>query len=207
MWRHRPIRVIGLFAVFLNMFFAAYFIMVIVLAQARGVPPGEIGIMAGMMGLGGILGAFVAPYLYQRLSPYLAIISVFWALTLLTPLAIFIDNGYLMGGLFAAMAFLGPTANTTVDTYQLLLTPDKLRGRLSSVMGALIGCAAVVGPALGGSLMEVIPNNHAVLLSAAGIGFITMLGTISPTLRKFPRHAPAAQLEAAAQEQEQRPMG
>ncbi|MCA1673926.1 MAG: MFS transporter, partial [Actinobacteria bacterium] len=181
----------------------AYFIIIIVLAEARGVSSGEIGIMVAMMGGGGVLGALVAPYLYQRLSPYLAIIAVFWALTVLTPLAIFVNNGYVMGVLFAAMAFLVPTANTTVDTYQLLLTPDELRGRMGSVMGVLIGSAAVVGPALGGFLMEVISDNQAVLLCAAGMGVITALGTISPTLRGFSRHATTKEVEAAAQEHEQ----
>jgi MFS family permease len=201
MWQHRPIRVIGLFAVGLNLFFVAYFVIIIVLAQARGVSSGEIGIMAGMMGVGGILGCLVAPYLYQRLSPYLAIIGVFWALTLLTPLAIFIGNGYLMGILLAAMAFLAPTANTAVNTYQLLLTPDELRGRMSSVMGVLIGSAAVAGPALGGILMEVIPSNQAILLCTAGLGVVTVLGTISPTLRKFPRAAADPEITAKAQQQ------
>ena len=150
---------------------------------------GEIGIMAGMMGVGGILGSLVAPRLYQRLSPYMAIISVFWALTLLTPLAIFIENGYLMGILLAVMALMAPTANTAINTYQLLLTPDELRGRMSSVMGVLVGSAAIAGPALGGLLMEVIPSNQAILLCAAGLGVVTVLGTISPTIRRFPRDA------------------
>jgi MFS family permease len=189
MWQHRPIRVVGLFAVGLNLFFAAYFVIIIVLAQARGVSSGEIGVMAGMMGVGGILGSLVAPRLYQRLSPYMAIISVFWALTLLTPLAIFIENGYLMGILLAVMALMAPTANTAINTYQLLLTPDELRGRMSSVMGVLVGSAAIAGPALGGLLMEVIPSNQAILLCAAGLGVVTVLGTISPTIRRFPRAA------------------
>lgn len=196
MWRHRPVRVMALFAVGLNMFFVAYFIIIIVLAQGRGVSSGEIGVMAAMMGVGGILGALVAPYLYRRLNTYLSIIGVFWAVTLLTPLAIFISNGYLMGVLFAAMAFLAPTANTAIATYQLLLTPDELRGRMSSVMGVVIGSAAVAGPAFGGVLMEVVSGNQAVLLCAAGIGVVTVLGTISPTLRKFPRH-PAAEVPSA----------
>ncbi|MCA1709808.1 MAG: MFS transporter, partial [Actinobacteria bacterium] len=204
MWRHRPIRVIGLLAVGLNMFFAAYFVLIIVLAQARGVSSGEIGIMVAMMGVGGIFGAVAAPYLYKRLSPYLAIIGVFWALTLLTPLAIFVNSGYLMGVLFAAMTFLAPTANTTVDTYQLLLTPDELRGRMSGVMGVVIGSATVVGPAFGGVLMEVISDNQAVLLCAAGVGVVTVLGTISPTLRRFPRHVPMLQSEATGLEHEHR---
>ncbi|MDQ4033559.1 MAG: MFS transporter [Actinomycetota bacterium] len=203
-WRHRPIRVIGLLAVALNLFLTAYFIVIIVVAQARGVPSGQIGIMAAMLGVGGILGALSAPYLHRRMSPYLSIIGVFWALTALTPLAVSISNGYLMGVLFAGMAFLVPTANTTIETYLLLLTPDELRGRMSGVMSMVTGIAAVVGPALGGLLMEVVASNYAILLCAAGIGAVTLLGTISPTLRKFPRHAAAVVPHATVRQQEQR---
>ena len=200
MWSHRSVRVVGLFAVFLNLFFAAYFIVIIVTAQARGVPSGEIGVMAAMLGVGGILGALAAPYLQRMLTPYLSIILVFWALTALTPLAIFTDSGYLMGALFGGMAFLVPTASTTIDTYQLLLTPDELRGRMSSVMGVMVGVAAVIGPALGGVLMEVLPGDPALLVCAAGIGVVTLLATISPTLRRCPRHAAAASATLAGEQ-------
>lgn len=203
-WRHRPVRVIGLLAVALNLFLTAYFIVIIVVAQARGVPSGEIGIMAAMLGVGGILGALSAPYLHRRMSPYLSIIAVFWALTALTPLAVFISNGYLMGALFAGMAFLVPTANTTIETYLLLLTPDELRGRMSGATGMFTGVAGAVGPALGGLLMEVVASNYAILLCAVGIGAVTLLGTINPTLRKFPRHAAAVVPLATVREQEQR---
>lgn len=187
-WQQQPIRVTALCAVGLNLFFAAYYIIIIVLAQSRGVPSGEIGIMAAMLGVGGLLGALVAPYLQQKLSPYLSIIGVFWLLTLLTPAALVVTSGYALGALFAAMAFLAPTANTTIDTYQLLLTPDELRGRLSGVMGVVTGTAGALGPALGGVLTELVSAHLAVLSCAAGLAVVTLLATVSPTLRGFPRH-------------------
>jgi MFS family permease len=184
-WGQRLIRAIVLCAVGLNFFFAAFYIIVILLTQQRGVPSAEIGVMAAMFGVGGVLGALVAPRLYKAVSPYLSIIGVFWALTLLTPLAIVVDNGYLMGVLLAAMAFLAPTANTTIGTYQLLLTPDGLRGRISGVMGVASGAAATAGPALGGVLVEVFAGEQAVLWCA----IVTVLATGSSTMRAFPRHA------------------
>jgi MFS family permease len=142
--------------------------------------------------VGGLLGALVAPYLHNKVSPYLSIIGVFWLLTLLTPVAVLVANGYMMGALFAAMAFLAPTANTTINTYQLLLTPDELRGRLSGVMGVVIGVAGALGPVLGGVLTETVSGTQAVLLCAAGLGIVTLLAATSRTLRNFPRHANAA---------------
>ncbi|HEX4722803.1 MAG TPA: MFS transporter [Pseudonocardiaceae bacterium] len=186
LWRHRHIRVTALCAVVLNLFFSAFYIVVIVLARTRGLPSGEIGIMAAMLGVGGIVGAFAAPHLTRVLSPYQSIISVFWTLTVLTPLAVFIHNGYLMGLLFAAMALLPPSANTAIISEQLLRTPDELRGRLSGVLGVLAGVAAALGPPLGGALTQAVSGTTAVLLCCAGIAVVTVLVTASPTLRHFP---------------------
>lgn len=184
----RPeMRVTAWCAVTLNLFFSAYYLVIIVLAQSRGVPSGEIGVMAAMLGVGGVLGALIAPRLSALLSPHQAIAGVFWALTLLAPLAVFVSNGYLMGALFAGMALLAPTANTVITTHQLLRTPDSLRGRLSGVMNVVVGTAAALGPALGGVLAELLPGSGAVLLCAGGIAIITVLVTVHPVLRAYPR--------------------
>lgn len=184
----RPeMRVTAWCAVTLNLFFSAYYLVIIVLAQSRGVPAGEIGVMAAMLGAGGVLGALIAPRLSALLSPHQAIAGVFWALTALAPLAVFVSNGYLMGALFAGMALLAPTANTVITTYQLLRTPDELRGRLSGVMNVVVGTAAALGPALGGVLAQLLPGSGAVLLCAGGIAVITVLVTVHPVLRAYPR--------------------
>jgi MFS family permease len=187
-WRQRHVRVTVVCAVVLNFFFSAYYIVIVVLARERGVPSGEIGVMAAMLGVGGIVGALLAPRLYRLLSPYASIIGVFWVLTALTPIAVFIHSGYLMGTLFVGVALLPPTANTTINTYQLLLTPDGLRGRLTGVMGVIGGLSAAAGPAFGGVLVEVLSGTGAVLLCSGAIAIVTIAVTLSPTMRSFPRH-------------------
>ncbi|WP_352231572.1 MFS transporter [Actinokineospora sp. NBRC 105648] len=189
-WSRREVRVTAVCAMALNLFFSAFYLVVIVLADQRGVPSGEIGVMAAMLGVGGIIGSLIAPYLHRVLSPYLSIVGVFWALTLLAPIAVLVDNGYLLGLLFAGMALLAPTANTTITTHQLLLTPDDLRGRLGGVMGVVVGGAAALGPALGGLLVEAVSAPTAVLTSAAGMAVVTLLVTVNPTLRRYPKQDP-----------------
>ncbi len=195
-WGQRHIRVTAICAVVLNLFFSAFYLVVIVLARTRGVPSAEVGVMAAMLGAGGIAGALVAPVLRRRMSPYTSIAGVFWALTLLTPLASLMDSGYLLGALFFAMALLPPTANMTIITEQLLLTPDELRGRLSGVIGLLTGIAGAAGPVLGGALTELLSGRGAVLACTAGIAAITVPVTLSATLRRFP-HRPAVERVAA----------
>jgi MFS family permease len=185
-WSHRHIRVTALCAVSLNFFFNAFYIVIIVLADSRGVPAGEIGLMAAMLGVGGVLGSLVAPVLHRKLHPHVSIMAVFWLVTLLTPITIVVHNGYLLGALFAGMAFLAPTANTTINTHQLLLTPDELRGRLMGVMGVFVGGAAAAGPAAGGLLVEFVPGDVAVWWCTAGMAAVSLLVTVSPALRRFP---------------------
>ncbi|MGH3764516.1 MAG: MFS transporter [Pseudonocardiaceae bacterium] len=186
-WLHRHIRVTALCAIVLNLFISAFFLIVIVLLQARGMPAGQIGIIAAMLGVGGLLGAVGASRLSQVMSPYVSIIAVFWGLSALTLAAAFVERGWLLGALFATMALLPPTANTTIVTRQLLLTPDDLRGRLSSVLGIVSGVAAALGPVVGGLLASVLSGTYAVLVCAGGIAAVAVVATLSPTLRSFPR--------------------
>ncbi|MEV6608795.1 MFS transporter [Kutzneria sp. NPDC051319] len=185
-WRQPHVRATVACAISLNFFFSAYYVILVVLAKERNVPSGEIGIMAAMLGVGGLLGALLAPTLQRAISPFLSIAGVFWVLTLLTPLAVFVDNGYVLGILFAGMALLPPTANTTIATSQLLLTPERLHGRMTSVMAVISGVSAATGPAFGGVLVQQFGGVNAILLCAAGIAVVTVVVTVSPTMRAFP---------------------
>ncbi len=191
-WTQPVVRVVAFCAVGLNLFFQAFYLLMIAIAHREGVPAGQIGIMGAMLGAGGILGALAAPRLHRALRPHRAIVGVFWVITALIPVALFLDPGIPTGVLFAAAAFLAPTANTTITTYQLLLTPDELRGRLSSVMGVALGIAAIAGPAVGGLLVEFLTPAQAILTCAAGTGLLTVFATLNPTLRKFSREEATA---------------
>ena len=186
-WQQRLIRVTTLCAIVLNLFFSAFYIIIIVLARRRGVPTGQIGVMAAMVGAGGLVGALLAPSLTEKVSLFVSIASVFWILTVLSPIAVFIHNGYLLGALIFAMALPAPTANTTIMARQLLITPDALRGRLGGALGLVTGGAGAVGPVLGGALVGLVAGDEAVLICAAGMAAITVLVTASPTLRRSAR--------------------
>lgn len=185
-WGQPLIRATALCSAGLNLLFQALFVMILVIAQQRGLPSGEIGVMAAMLGVGGLLGSLVAPTLCRVVRPYLSIIGVCWGAALLTPVLVLPESGYVIGAVFAAIAFLAPTANTTVNTYQMLLTPDDRRGRMSGLMNLVAGLSAAVGPALGGVLLELLPGTHAILLCAGAMALLSLAATVSPVLRSFP---------------------
>lgn len=191
-WGQPLIRTSALCVVNLNTLFHALYLIVIVGAQQRGLPAGQIGLMAAMLGAGALLGALAAGYLCRVVSPYLAIIGVFWALSVLTPLMAFVEDTYLMGGLLAVIAFLAPTANITITSRQLLLTPDELRGRLSSSMNLTAGLAATAGPTIGGVLLQTAGTTQAVLLCNVALVLTALAATASRTLRNLPTVAEKA---------------
>lgn len=110
---------------------------------------------------------------------------VFWAMAVLAPVSLTVTNGLLLGLLLAGMAFFAPTANTAVSTYQLLTTPDRLRGRLSGIIGLVSGVSAALGPLAGGLTMEWAGPRWAIVAAAAGTAVIAVVATLSPTLRGF----------------------
>ncbi|ONI76018.1 hypothetical protein ALI144C_35480 [Actinosynnema sp. ALI-1.44] len=199
-WRERLIRVTALCALGLNLAFFALYIVIIAAMTQRGVSSADTGLMLSILGVGGLLGALAAPWLYRTLSPYVAVIGVFWVFAALVPvLAVSLGNVVTVAALLGAMAFLTPTANTVFTTYQMMRTPDRMRGRLSGVLNLLGGAAVAVGPLLGGLIAESTSATTAIVLCAVGVAALAAFATGSPTMRGF---APALAAAEAQAEQE-----
>lgn len=184
-WSHRLIRVTALCAVALNFLFQIVYLVLIMAAQQEGVPSGQIGMMAAMFGVGGILGALAAPRLHGWFGRRLSVLVVFWAMAVLAPLSLTASSGPVLGLFLTGMAFFAPTANTAVSTYQLLATPDRLRGRLSGIIGLVSGVSAALGPMAGGLAMEWMGARWAIVAAAVGTAVTAVIATLSPTLRGF----------------------
>ncbi|MFE5736800.1 MFS transporter [Streptomyces celluloflavus] len=184
-WGNPLIRVTALCAIALNFLFQVVYLVIIMAAQQDRVPAGQIGMTAAMFGAGGILGALAAPRLYGRLGQRLSVLMAFWAMALLAPLSLIADGGLQLGLILAGMALFAPTANTAVSTYQLLATPDRLRGRLSGILGLVAGVSASLGPVVGGLVMEWAGARWAIVGAAAGTAVVAVVATLSRTLRGF----------------------
>ncbi len=183
------IRTVALCAIGLNFVFQAFYLVVLAAAERRGTPAADLGLMAAMLGVGGVLGALSAPRLYRALSPRTAILGVLWLIAVLVPVAAGLSHALALGGLLAGAAFLAPTANTVIVTHQTLRTPDALRGRLAATMTVAVGSAAVLGPAAGGLLAQALDPVAAVLCCAAAATAVAVAATLTPALRRFPAAA------------------
>ncbi|SFB04728.1 Predicted arabinose efflux permease, MFS family [Amycolatopsis marina] len=193
-WKQPKIRATFFSQVGISFVFAALFFVVIVVANAKGVPAGEVGLIATMLGVGGLAGAFVASPLQAKLGPYRSIVALTWLSGVLIPLIAVVPAGYWYGVLLGVMAFLTPTATSSVQSYQMLSTPDELRGRLSGTAHLFGGVGQSLGPLAGGLVVAVDPT-LAVLACAAIMLVIATSVTVSPSLRDLPKVLAARELD------------
>ncbi|MEU1387991.1 MULTISPECIES: MFS transporter [unclassified Nonomuraea] len=180
----RVIRTTLLWMLLSNLVFTALIIIVLATSHEDQVGAGVIGLSMACMGAGGLLGAALADRLHAALPAPVVIVGFSWVTAALTALMAVVPSGLPLGLLLGCAAFFVPLANTTILTYQITVTPDALRGRLTGVTGLCGGGAAALGPLLGGAL--VTAGTGGILACAAALALVAAATTLSPTLRRFP---------------------
>jgi predicted MFS family arabinose efflux permease len=180
------IRATVILASVFNLVFTAVLFVVIVFGQRSGLNPGMIGLIGVLLGVGGVLGALAAPRLRKIVTPRMALTGLVWIAAVLVPALAIVPVGPASGGVLAAMAFAAPTATTVVMTYQMMTTPDEMRGRLAGVIGVAMSAASALGPLAGGVLVEWMSPVQALLACGAAMLVVAVMVTVSRTVRSFP---------------------
>ncbi|MET9700369.1 MFS transporter [Streptomyces sp. NPDC006529] len=184
--RHPFLRLALCYATATNLFFGAIYFIVIASAQSSGMNAGLIGLMAGLLGVGGLLGALAAPLLMRMLTGPRPIHLVLWLFASLTVAIAVLPGGYTPGILLGAIAFAAPTASACFQTYLLMLTPDSHRGRAISVAGICSGAGGAIAPLGGGVLLDVAGRSAGLLACAAAMAAIALSAVLSPAMRRGP---------------------
>jgi predicted MFS family arabinose efflux permease len=126
-----------------------------------------------------VLGAALAPWLRARLRfGQIVIASVLlWAVAVLA-LVVAPAAGVLVVG-YGLVSLLWPMYGVTLVAYRLELTPDALRGRVTSAFRFLSYGAEPLGAALGGVLLAALGPRPVLGLIAAGLALcgLVALGT------------------------------
>ncbi len=160
---------------------------VIVLAESEGASAGLIGIMLAFMGVGGLLGAAIAPRLARGLSPRRVVLLTLWLQATLVPLiALAAPYPLVIGLLFGSMFLFHPTWNAVISSYRIRLTPDRLQGRVQSVASLLSLGAVPLGALAVGVSMELIGTVETVLGIAVLMAAVAVAGTVSGAIRTPP---------------------
>ncbi|MGW1433462.1 MFS transporter [Streptomyces sp. NPDC002431] len=195
--RHPFLRVGLACATATNFFFGVIYFIVIASARISGMSTGLVGLMAALLGVGGLLGALAAPLLQRLLGGALPVYVVLWAFVVLTAGIAVLPGSWTPGVLLGAVAFVAPTANAFFTTQQLTFTPDSHRGRVVGAAAVASGGGGAVAPLAGGIVLDLTGRSVGLLGCACVMAVIALLTTLSPALRDVPEPVADASPEPA----------
>jgi MFS family permease len=153
-WRTPFLRVTLLVAAVFQFVFAGLGLTIIAVATTGGTAAVHIGAALSLAGVGGILGAWAAPFLQRRFSPAALVTGLGWtSVAGILPMARWSDV-YLAGALLGAVYFVGTPANAMLVATQMAATPAHLQGRVISAAFLLAGFAAPLGPLVAGVVYD-----------------------------------------------------
>jgi Transmembrane secretion effector len=167
---------------------------IIITLQRHDVAPGVIGLTETIVAAGGLAGAFVAPAL-QRLLPFPQLIRfICWAAVTVLVASALLTGTLAAAGPVALAVFLGPACNAALFGYQAAITPDRLQGRVLSVIFLAAMSVAAAAPLLAGVFVTAWGGRTAALIFAASVVVAACTASLAAgirTMRPIERAAPA----------------
>ena len=189
-WRQPFFRAASLIALGRSFAVSALYLVVIVVARERGASPALIGAMFVFLGVSGILGSFVAPWLSRRLRMRTVVIATTWTGAALVPLLIIVPGRVAPGVIYAAMYFLHPAWSASVGAYRLRQTPLELQGRVTSLTTLIAGGPVPLALLGTGFLLEGAGSTPTVLLLSGVMIVVAAAAVLSRAIKDAPATLP-----------------
>jgi MFS family permease len=184
------LRMILVFAMVANMMLAGFGLALIATLKERGAADTTVGVMFSAMGVLGLLGALLTPWILRKMSaPVLFTASGFAAAVIVAALAA-APGVILPVGLAALLLFSVTPLNALFGTYLMSAAPDHLQGRVSAAIVFLSQGLKPVGPIVVGTLFDAGGAGLAFSLMAAMLTAAALL-LLHPAVRHMPTVAAA----------------
>jgi MFS family permease len=185
-WRQPFIRAIVVLVGGSNFVFNALFLILIVRAKELGASAALVGAMLGLLGVGAIVGALVAPPVARRVPARFVIVGCLWLWTLYPLALVALPNALALGLVAGIVSISGPIFNVALSAYRYALVPDRLLGRVGSVILLVAWGTIPAGSISAGFLLEAFGARTSMLVLAA-VSFAVALGaTLTRTVRNVP---------------------
>jgi MFS family permease len=184
LWRHPVIRTIALLMGGLVLVDDGMRLIIIVLAQRQGASSLTIGLIFGLGGIGGIVGALLATQVQRRLSFGKVIIGTFWAFALIWPLYALAPSPILLGVILACFWLVDEIYDVVQISYRRAQVPDALQGRVNSAYRVVIYSLIALGNVLTGYLLQSVGPFWTIALFAACLVLIALGATFNAAVWK-----------------------
>jgi predicted MFS family arabinose efflux permease len=191
-WRQPFLRYSAFFAASVNILLQVLTLGLIVLARHDGASSAEIGVIVGCMGAGGLVGAFVAPWVQRKVPAGLVITGVMWTWAVLLALIVLVRAPLWLCPIVAVLGFAGPSWNVSVQAYRMQVTPNELLGRTSSVALQVAWGVIPLGSLLAGFLLQDLSPSAAMTVVAVGMMVTAIAATALAPVRDAGRRTGGA---------------
>jgi MFS family permease len=179
------LRAILLIAAPLNLALNGIIFTIIVTLQRHDVPPAIIGTVETVVAVGGLLGALAAPSLHRRMPLPSLIRGICWAAAGFLAFSAMVTSSVAAAIPVAIAVFLGPASNAALFGHQASITPDRLQGRVVSVVIVVATSVSAAAPLIAGVLIATLGGPAAVLLFAAAVAGSAIAATVSRGIRSM----------------------
>lgn len=183
--RNHFLRVVLIISAPFNFALTGVIFTIVVSLQRNGVPSAVIGCTDTIVCVGGLLGALAAPTLQRRIRPTTLARATCWATTAMLVVSSLAASSIAAAIPVAAAVFLGPACNAMLFGHQTTATPDRLRGRVMSIIYLAASSAAAMAPLVAGATVAIAGTSTAVLIFAAATGASAVAATFSGGIRRL----------------------
>jgi MFS family permease len=152
---------------------------IIVTLQRHGTAPVVIGTVETIVAVGGLLGALAAPALHRRFRLPVLIRGICWTAAGFMAVSSLLTSSILAAVPVALAVFLGPASNAALFGHQAAITPDRLQGRVVSVIIVVATSVASAAPLLAGVMITAWGSPVSVLVFAAAVAGAAVAATVS----------------------------
>ncbi|HJQ50404.1 MAG TPA: MFS transporter [Gaiellaceae bacterium] len=184
-WRQPFVRAAALIVGGANFMSNAGSLLMIIVARDRGASAPMIGFMMSAAAVGSLGGAIAATRLHRVFSPRAIVVTYPWLGAAAMLVLVFRQPPLAMGAIFGVWVFFGPTWDAIVEGRRLLLTPDEMQGRASSVVYLFALGGAALGPLVGGVLVTGFGGSEAFLAVGVFGVLLASAATLAPGLREM----------------------
>jgi cyanate permease len=181
LWKQRFLRYCTLLVAGSNLLFQALFVLTIVEARDRGASATEVGVLFGIVGVFGLVGALAAPAVAERFSGRAVVVGINWLWAATLPLYLLPLPALALGAFFGMMSFAGACWNIVLGAAELRLVPDRLLGRVRGA-SALFGWGAIpLGGLLGGTSLSALGYEPTVIWMTGSMVALAVIATAAIT--------------------------
>ena len=186
-WRRPFFRTLTAWSALTNLVTNAIFFVVLLRMVTEGVPAAQIGLVSMAAGLGGVLGAALAPSLIHRMPTGRLTVLIGWMCCLpLVPLTVSSSVWTACASTFFLL-LLNPVGNAGISSYRMAVTPAHLQGRIGSTSQFASMSVMPLAPLLGGYLLEHQGGTTAITALVVASALLAVLLTSSRSIRSVPR--------------------